>query len=240
MTFQNSGVLPILFSTVLLRGHPDPATLDLVVSYVALYLLGWSPIFWTLGYDLIAGEKNAPPAAASGAGEKKGWFSGLPPSVKRILSPPIIGSVGGLLIGATPLAKLFLTDGAVFGTVTNAGEPSPEGTVLLCLVLCACVVSLPASSPDAGQVLLVDGPARTGGVAGAAYREGAGGPGAIAGDAGGRHVLCKVHPLTHVLLGGLHGDEKDVSGLAALDLMRLRPYLEMMWVAGAFCRWWIS
>ena len=61
--FGNSGVLPLLFVE---RGfaHAADATLKpRAISYVSMFLLGWSPAFWTGGYALLGGTLGDEAAA---------------------------------------------------------------------------------------------------------------------------------------------------------------------------------
>jgi auxin efflux carrier family protein len=53
--FGNSLTMPLLFMLSLF-----PASLSsLATGSVALFLLGWSPVFWTLGYSKISGAASA-------------------------------------------------------------------------------------------------------------------------------------------------------------------------------------
>ena len=110
---------------MLLRNHPDPTAVATAISYVSFYLLGWSPIFWTLGFSQLAGETRTPPSPGApqprGLRDRVVGFVKSPPApLKRIFSPPILGSVGGLLLGISPLARFFLGKVAVLAPVTNA------------------------------------------------------------------------------------------------------------------------
>lgn len=151
-TFGNSGVVPILFATVLLRNHPDPSVLPLAISYISFYLLGWTPIFWTLGFNKLTGGKTAvgtaappPPKMLKGdtLGRIKHFIQYPPASIGRICSPPIIGSVGGLLIGISPLAKLFLGPKAPLGMLTNSLQTIGSAYTSCGLLVLAGSLALP-------------------------------------------------------------------------------------------------
>lgn len=71
--FGNSGVLPLIFANSLFRGAAQEAQRQAACSLVAMYLLGWSPLFWTVGFALLTGhlvangkEGEATSAAAGG------------------------------------------------------------------------------------------------------------------------------------------------------------------------------
>ncbi|EOD09217.1 hypothetical protein EMIHUDRAFT_452869 [Emiliania huxleyi CCMP1516] len=66
-SFGNAGVLPLLFVSSLFRGAAQEATRRRATSLVAMFLLGWSPLFWTLGYALLTGHAALSPAAAAAA-----------------------------------------------------------------------------------------------------------------------------------------------------------------------------
>ena len=58
ITFGNSGPLPLVFTDVLFRLSPDKSLITKSVSYISLYLLGWSPIFWILGTNILDSNQN--------------------------------------------------------------------------------------------------------------------------------------------------------------------------------------
>jgi auxin efflux carrier family protein len=96
-TFGNSGPLPLVFADALLRSHADPILHSTSVGYISLYLLGWSPLFWIIAPGILANPDDK---------TKKG--SGYSSLVSRIFSPPILGSIFGLLVGISPFRDLFL------------------------------------------------------------------------------------------------------------------------------------
>ena len=58
VTFGNSGPLPLVFTDALFRLSPDKSLITKSVSYISLYLLGWSPIFWILGTHILDSNQN--------------------------------------------------------------------------------------------------------------------------------------------------------------------------------------
>ncbi|CAN0473513.1 unnamed protein product, partial [Ectocarpus sp. 12 AP-2014] len=102
-SFANSGPLPLLFVDSIFGAHPDASIVSSAVAYISFYLLGWSPMFWTAGYTMVAG-KPQPAAPVSDADEQH--FQTLSPlrklvvvchrlkaspTFKRIASPPVMG-----------------------------------------------------------------------------------------------------------------------------------------------------
>ncbi|CAI6012349.1 unnamed protein product [Closterium sp. NIES-65] len=123
--FGNSLTLPLVFlATLLTRADADRAA-----GYLALFMVGGSTAFWTLGYSMFRGGSNAQEegdeegvegsaaakmeatAAAAAAMGMTGFeraASRVMEMAKKVLNPPIYGVLAGLLIGATPLGHFFL------------------------------------------------------------------------------------------------------------------------------------
>eukprot|EP00466_Bigelowiella_natans_P021080 jgi/Bigna1/81945/fgenesh1_pg.86_\ len=133
------GVLPIAFINTLFRADIDK--LDHATALTAVFLLGWSPLFWSLGKHLMSGGEGGGGAIdkqlQQGGGGKNaddndggGGRSGLLRSavvraVSRVLkimelvkemiltNPPIAGCLLGVLIGVVhPIRDLFLSNAA--------------------------------------------------------------------------------------------------------------------------------
>jgi len=103
-SFGNSGVLPLIFADCLFRHHP--ALHARANALVAMFLLGWSPLFWTLGFSLLSARASpAPPGEPAGAPQDGFWVT----LRRRVLTPPIIGCLAGIAVGALPpLRALFV------------------------------------------------------------------------------------------------------------------------------------
>jgi len=116
-SFGNSGVLPLVFANCLFRSAPD--LLARANSLVAMFLLGWSPLFWTLGYSLLAGRRGKHADGEEGEGEEDAVAIG-PRSAdeywhelrKRVLTPPIMGCLAGIVVGAVPPLRALLVPAA--------------------------------------------------------------------------------------------------------------------------------
>lgn len=139
-TFGNSGPLPLVFVDALLKSHPDQTLLPTSVGYVSLYLLGWSPLFWIVAPAILAPEKNL------AVGEKPSFdYKAL---VQRILSPPVIASIFGAVVGSIPgLRKHFLPADGIFHAIFESIKFI--GAAYLPAVLLVLAGSLSGSSePD--------------------------------------------------------------------------------------------
>lgn len=108
-SFGNTFTLPLVFLTeVLGRTRADETA-----GYIALYLIGWTPVLWTVGFLLIAGPVAV--AGLSKDGEKDALRDAFLTARatmgrigKELLNPPLLGIIVGVLIGATPLKEVFI------------------------------------------------------------------------------------------------------------------------------------
>ena len=104
--FGNTFTLPLLFVVEVLGASFG----DRVAGYIALYLIGWSPALWTVGYLYLSGASGGGGGGGAGGGgdERKG---GARETIKLIakecVNPPLVGIFLGVLIVVTPL-KGFL------------------------------------------------------------------------------------------------------------------------------------
>ena len=64
-TFGNSLTLPLVFLMGLLPGPQ----FERAVGYTALFLAGWSPLLWSLGYAQLSAVALSP----AGPGERSSW-----------------------------------------------------------------------------------------------------------------------------------------------------------------------
>jgi len=151
-SFGNSGVLPLIFADCLFR--TQPALLARANALVAMFLLGWSPLFWTFGFSLLSKKADSPsvqagaPSVQAAAAEiEEPFWEGLR---RRVLTPPIIGCLVGIVVGAlAPLRWLLVPPStplplhrclALFG---KAYSPAA-------LLVLASSLGLPAPKADQG------------------------------------------------------------------------------------------
>ena len=165
--FGNTFTLPLVFLAEVLGA----SYADKVAGFIALYLIGWSPALWTVGYQLLAGGDGDGSAAGADAGEEDASKSPPPASlwattkylVKETVNPPLIGIFLGVLIGVSP-ARVYLLGGASaaaaaaslppdLGVVASAARAAFELAVLLggatlpvqTLVLASSFVKIPTA-----------------------------------------------------------------------------------------------
>ena len=110
-TFANSGPLPLILSDALFSG----ALLTDVAACVSFYLLVWSPLFWSFGKMILGlNDKEAD-------SDDRGGVSKVVNKVRSLLSPPVIGSIMGIVIGSSSILRnLFLEPGALFAPLFGA------------------------------------------------------------------------------------------------------------------------
>lgn len=101
---------------------------------MSLFLVGWSPFFWSFGREVLLGNAN------NGC-SVDGNTAGLLATVKRAFPPPVIGVFVGLFIATTPLCSLFTTTSAdttkkaplavIFDSVSNFGRAASPLSLLI-------------------------------------------------------------------------------------------------------------
>ena len=107
-------MLPLLFVERLFAHAADATLKPRAISYVSMFLLGWSPAFWTGGYALLGGTLGDEAAAREKDGAQAAAQQTTPtalrwplsllstPTASRVLTPPIIACMCGLVVGAVP------------------------------------------------------------------------------------------------------------------------------------------
>ncbi len=125
-TFANSGPLPLILSDALFRG----SLLSDVSACISFYLLVWSPLFWTAGKIILGlNEKNS-------SSEKKGIVVDTINQIKSLLSPPVVGSIAGVIIGSNACLRnlLLSSDGLLsplFGSLRTFGVAYLPAAILV-------------------------------------------------------------------------------------------------------------
>ncbi len=151
-SFGNTFTLPLVFLTEVL----GRARADETAGYIALYLIGWTPVLWTVGFLLIAGPVAV--AGLSKDGEKDALRDAFLTTRatmgrigKELLNPPLLGIIAGVLIGATPLKEVFI------GNFSSATAEF-SGVVTFVFVILRSLFELAASVGAAalpGQMLVL-------------------------------------------------------------------------------------
>ncbi|KAL2635999.1 hypothetical protein R1flu_007478 [Riccia fluitans] len=161
--FNNSLTLPLVFLTGVLGSSEEVSR---AAGYLALYMVGWSPAMWTVGYKILTSGDEVQVAESS---DGRSWWETVSKLIGNVMNPPLYGVLIGLLIGGTPLSHLFLGSregialtASQFGTVgalaklrsVSAGILSPVfeavsllGTATLAVQTVVLATSLGASLP---------------------------------------------------------------------------------------------
>ncbi|CAI5477560.1 unnamed protein product [Closterium sp. Yama58-4] len=140
--FSNSLSLPLVFLTALLSQVDG----DRAAGYLALFMMGWQPALWTIGYSILkdagkpagGGSSSSIKATAAGVGDAvaaggvggvRAWVSNAVECVsgvaKKVFNPPMYGVLVGVVIGTTPLGHFFLpaaADTSAAATAAAAGS----------------------------------------------------------------------------------------------------------------------
>ncbi|MDD5697734.1 MAG: AEC family transporter [Victivallaceae bacterium] len=131
IAFNNSGYIPISLVVAITAVFPafvnDPQAADQAIAFVSIYLLGYSPLLWTVGYSLISGRKLSD-------------FS-----LNKLFTPPVIGMLTGAAVGLIlPLKAMLCYPAGLLNPVYNAVGVIGEATVPCVLVfLGGCLASGP-------------------------------------------------------------------------------------------------
>jgi predicted permease len=139
-TFANSGPLPLIFADALFAGSSLQAE---VAACVSFYLLIWSPLFWSLGRVILGTYADTDGAAAT----ETSAVSKLVKEVKKILSPPVIGSILGVIVGGVPVLQRAFFGGGIATPLTGALQTL--GTAYLPAAILVLAGSLVGAKPAA-------------------------------------------------------------------------------------------
>ena len=93
----NTSVVPLIFVESLFRHRPDTDYLAQSYANISLFLVGWSPFFWSFGRSVLLPDENI-----------NGQVSTLQ-NIRRLFSPPVTGVTIGLIIAVSPLKHLFIS-----------------------------------------------------------------------------------------------------------------------------------
>ena len=115
-SFGNPGVLPLLFFDALFRSpYPDPAVVPKLAAFVSFYLMGFTPLFWAVGKQIITGSDGVAKDTDSSGGLLRRLGGRAASFVKP---PPVRGALLGLLVAVTPaLRAVLVTEAAPLRSV---------------------------------------------------------------------------------------------------------------------------
>jgi len=113
-----------------------------------MFLLGWSPLFWTLGFSLLSARtssSDAADAAAVDASRANRWVL----LRKRVLTPPIVGCLVGIVAGGLPPLRALLVPPASPLPLHRALEVFGKAYSPAALLVLASSLALPKPSAAA-------------------------------------------------------------------------------------------
>lgn len=114
--FGNAGVVPLIFVEALFR-NSDSDILQKAFSIVSMYLLGWSPLFWSFGRNALLGGQSQIEMSMAETETSKGddVNNMIIPSWRERISyftslfpPPVVGVCFGLLASLPFLNSLIM------------------------------------------------------------------------------------------------------------------------------------
>ena len=143
-TFANSGPLPLIFADALFGGNP--LLQSQMAAGISFYLLAWSPLFWTLGKVILGAEEETDPDSDR-----------LRATMQKVLSPPVLGSLAGLIVGMVgPLRNVFLRGWLVplYGALQSLGTAYLPAALL---VLAGSLVGKKATTGGAAAAVATEG-----------------------------------------------------------------------------------
>jgi predicted permease len=123
----NSGVVPLIFAEALFRHQPE--LLAQCYAQVSLFLVGWSPFFWSFGRSVLIGNDGNTQTTKSETGDVNMIASRLG-GLKRLFPPPVVGVMTGLLLAISPLRPLIVSTaseraaplGVIYNSFQNLGR----------------------------------------------------------------------------------------------------------------------
>ncbi|GAB5372272.1 hypothetical protein AAMO2058_001650800 [Amorphochlora amoebiformis] len=158
--FHNSGNLPLSLVSALFWN--DPVKLERATAIIAVFLLGWSPVFWSLGKSMLTGPTETDIAAANKSQELPKDFKFFLKRASRtvinvVKSPPIAGCLTGCVIGSVPfLGRLFLKsaeeESPPLGIIFNALKNTAKGYMPLSVLVLAGTMAQRSETSARGRV----------------------------------------------------------------------------------------
>jgi malate permease and related proteins len=128
-SFGNSGYIPLTLAELLPAAVPavmERYGSELSSVYIGAYLFAMSPILWSVGNLILT--------SATGAG-----VQGI--TVRKIISPPLLGIISGLLVPISGLQPLFTNPQLPFGAIVGAAERVSALTVPLALFTLGALIA---------------------------------------------------------------------------------------------------
>lgn len=151
-SFGNGGVLPLIFCDSLFRTNPDQAGLS--TGYVSLFLVGWSPFFWSFGRSVLLKQTNT---AITDQKRATKTTTSTVPAIVKLVPPPVQGVVVGMVVATIPILRNLFVVGktpvsvaplrCVFDTAQNFGKAASPLSLLVLVSSLALGAGFGAKEP---------------------------------------------------------------------------------------------
>ena len=127
LLFGNSGYIPIpLVMSILPEEKGEEA-----VALISLFILLFTPMLWSIGVYLVAHRKS--PGISTKEGSKQSLY------LRKMISPPLIGIVSGILCAVISPVKEFLHSGGKF--LVESLSLLGQATVPLVMILLGTIMA---------------------------------------------------------------------------------------------------
>jgi predicted permease len=162
----NAGVVPLIFAEALFRHQPE--LLAQCYAQVSLFLVGWSPFFWSFARSVLIGNDDndgntQTSTTASEAGDTHtsmiaSRLGGL--HLKRLFPPPVVGVMTGLVLAISPLRPLIVSTGseraAPLGVIYNSFQNLGRAANPLALLVLTSSLAIGANGSSNKEGVTVD------------------------------------------------------------------------------------
>ncbi|KAI0562751.1 membrane transporter [Gracilaria domingensis] len=122
-SFGNSSAMPLLLCSSLFSGAKQVGS----ISAVSFFLLGWSPLFWSIGFQVL----DAMPSASAQAQDEKKSAMSITQFLKKLVTPPLVASMSALLIGLNPFLRGLVLRTPIPGALQTLGSGYGAAAVLV-------------------------------------------------------------------------------------------------------------
>lgn len=159
-TFGNSGVLPIIFCESLFRdASAKNDHLAQSMAFISLFLVGWSPFFWSFGQSILLGRGASSSSSSGSETVVESRRERALAAARAALPPPVMGVLTGMVVATIPpLRRLFISDdrhsaplAVVYNTMLNFGRAASP----LALLVLVCSLALGAGFGGDGEDAVV-------------------------------------------------------------------------------------
>jgi len=119
-SFGNAGVVPLIFCDSLFRNAASTNdNLAMSTGFVSMFLVGWSPFFWSFGRSVLLGSSEAANRGNGKSSIVSTRKEELLSFAKTLLPPPVMGVLIGMVVATIPiLRRLFVGSSSSSSTVT--------------------------------------------------------------------------------------------------------------------------